>query len=114
MLWYRVQYYQISLPLIGISLPAPIATEHDPVSGPVINSATFDGRKTLTVSGVRFGDNPQVVINWVDRSGAMKKISDISISLRGKAKKLGLKPGDNSVQVYTSNGSASNVITFRQ
>jgi hypothetical protein len=112
-LWYRVQYYQDAMPLTSVTLSASITTEHDPVSGPVINSGTFDGIKTLTIAGVRFSDAPQVIINYVDRSSAIKSVSDNRLTLRAKAKKLGLKPGDNLIQVYTSNGSASNVIILR-
>ena len=112
-IWYRVQYYQDSLPLTSVTAPSLIDTPHDPISSPVINSAIFDGRKTITISGIRFGNEPQVIINYVDRSGMIKVRSDSSIALKGKAKKLGLKSGDNLVQVYTSTGSASNVVTLK-
>lgn len=110
---YRVQYYQDSLPITGATIAAPIETPADPVNGPVISSARFDGRKTITVSGVRFGTSPQVIINYADRSAFVKTTSDTDITLAGKAKKLGLKSGENTVQVYTFTGSQSNVVTVK-
>jgi Putative metal-binding motif len=113
MIWYRVQYYEGSLPLTGVTAPAPIDLTYDPVSGPVISSAAFDGRKTVTISGARFGNAPQVIINYVDRSSTIKVASEGSITLTSKAKKLGLKAGDNTVQVINASGVASPLFVLR-
>lgn len=77
-------------------------------AGPFIGNATFDGKKMLTITGARFGSNARVLINNVDRSKQIKASSDTSLSLKGKAKKLGLVSGDNEIVVIDANGSVSN------
>lgn len=112
-IWYRVQYYADSLPLTGITSPTQIDLTYDPVSGPAISSATFDGQKAGVISGVRFGSAPQIIINYVDRTSTIKAVSDTRITFKGKAKKLGLKAGDNTVQIIDSSGVASNQFVLR-
>ncbi len=77
---------------------------------PSIVAVSFDGKKRLTVDGTAFGDLPTVMINGVDKTFRIVEESNTSILLT-KTKKLGLKSGDNIVQVITSEGS-SNVFTI--
>jgi photosystem II stability/assembly factor-like uncharacterized protein len=78
---------------------------------PSIAAVTFDGKKKLTIDGKGFGDSPTVIINGEDRSFRIVASSDISILLT-KLKKLGLRSGDNTVQVITSDSVSSNVFTI--
>lgn len=73
---------------------------------PIIMAAAFDG-KNLTIIGSRFGTNAKVLINNVDQSKKIKANTDTSITVKGKAKKLGLVPGNNTVVVVDSAGNAS-------
>jgi photosystem II stability/assembly factor-like uncharacterized protein len=70
---------------------------------PSIESAVFDGKKKLTINGRGFGESPRVLINGEDQTSRISSASATSIKLKGKAKKLGLNPGDNSVQVFSGN-----------
>ncbi len=79
---------------------------------PSITSVSFDGRKQLTITGTGFGAAPSVVVNGDDRSLRINSSSDSSILLTGKIKKLGLRSGDNTVQVVTSDKVSSNVFTI--
>ena len=78
-------------------------------SQPTIAAVTFNGTKRLTIDGAGFGDSPRVMINGEDRSFRIAESSDASIVISGKIKKLGLKSGDNTVQVITSGNVSSNV-----
>ena len=80
---------------------------------PSISSASFDGKKKLSISGNRFGSAPKVLINDVDQSSRISAFSDTSIKLKSKASKLGLKAGDNVIQVIESEGNRSNVFILR-
>lgn len=82
------------------------------ISKPEISSVTFDGKKKLTISGSKFGNAPRVLINNVDAVDFLSSAADDKIRLKGKAKKLGLKTGDNAIQVIDANGSGSNVFTL--
>jgi hypothetical protein len=73
---------------------------------PLITAVAFDG-KNLTINGSRFGTGAKVRINNVDQSAKIKSSSDISISLKGKAKKLGLVTGANMIVVTDSSGNVS-------
>jgi photosystem II stability/assembly factor-like uncharacterized protein len=79
---------------------------------PSIVAVTFDGRKRLTIDGTGFSDSPTVMINGEDRSFRIAESSDTSVLLTGKIKKLGLRSGDNTVQVVTSDNVSSNVFTI--
>lgn len=85
----------------------------DPNQPPVIESAIFNGKKRITITGSGFGDSPTVLINDRDRSDRISESSDGEITLVGKIKKLGLVEGDNTVQVVTSEGLSSNVVIIR-
>jgi len=78
---------------------------------PVITSVSFDGKKQLTIKGAAFGESPTVRINGEDRSSKIASNSDASILLFGKIKKLGIRSGENIVQVVTD-GLSSNVFTI--
>ncbi len=79
---------------------------------PSIDSALFQAPKKLSISGAGFGDAPHVLINGVDQTSFATSVSDTSIHLKGKAKKLGLKPGANSLQVIDGAGRSSNVFSL--
>ena len=82
-------------------------------SRPSITTASFDGKKRLTISGARFGDAPKVLINDVDQSSRISAISGNSIKLKSKASKLGLKTGDNIIQVIEASGERSNIFILK-
>ena len=82
------------------------------LAAPSIDSALFQAPKQLSISGARFGDAPQVLINSVDQTSFATSVSDTSIHLKGKPKKLGLRPGTNSLQVIDGAGRASNVFNL--
>ena len=79
-----------------------------------ILSASLDTPKKLTISGRNFMPPARVIINNSDRTGFITEASNTIIKLKGKAKKLGLRPGDNSIQVIDSTGAASNVFILRR
>lgn len=85
-------------------------TAVDPLS---ISSVVFDGKKKMTIEGIKFGSSPHVFINGTDRTDHISSGSDTEIKLKGKAKKLGLKSGDNAVQVTDAIGNASNVFILK-
>jgi subtilisin family serine protease len=82
-------------------------------NAPFISSVVYDGKKKLTISGSRFGIGPRVVINNVDRTTRISKASDTSILAKGKASKLGLRSGDNTIQIIGSDGQISNSVVLR-
>jgi subtilisin family serine protease len=82
-------------------------------AGPTIVSLSFDGKKNMRLEGSGFGLSPTVMINNVDRSKFIKSISNLSISLKAKRKKLGLRDGENTVQVIDANGGRSNIALLR-
>jgi photosystem II stability/assembly factor-like uncharacterized protein len=89
------------------------AYEIDTVSGrPAISSVEFDGKKKMTIKGNNLGPSPQVLINGADQGARVASASASAIKLKGKSSQLGLKTGDNSVRVITSDGG-SNVFTLR-
>lgn len=75
---------------------------------PSISSVTFDGKKRLEIAGRALGNASRVLINDVDRTDRISSITDALLKLTGKPKKLGLKDGDNTIQVINSNDAASN------
>jgi hypothetical protein len=79
---------------------------------PAIDSVAYDGRKTLTISGSQFGAAPRVSINDQDKTDFIASSTDTSITIKGKAKRLGLKSGNNTLQVIDSAGTTSNVFTL--
>jgi hypothetical protein len=78
-----------------------------------ISSVVFDAPKKITISGINLSDSPRVIINDVDRTDFITDASDTLIQIKGKAKKLKLKSGDNKIQVITSTGAASNVFLLK-
>jgi photosystem II stability/assembly factor-like uncharacterized protein len=82
-------------------------------SRPSISTAAFDGKKRLTISGARFGSTPKVLINDVDLSSRISAVSENSIKLKSKANKLGLKTGDNIIQVIEASGERSNIFVLK-
>lgn len=82
--------------------------------GPVIDSAIAETKKLFRIDGSNFGQAPRVLINGVDRSSFIKSASPTSITLKGKLKKLGIKAGDNTIQIIGDGGTESNIFTFTQ
>ena len=80
---------------------------------PVIDSATFDGKKKITITGRAFGGSARVLINGEDKTGKITVNGDTEIRVKAKLKKLGLVPGDNTVQVITADDAPSNIAIIR-
>lgn len=78
---------------------------------PLITSAEFNGKKRLTIRGTAFDESPTVLINDQDRSDRIDISSDTEVVVAGKAKKLKLKEGSNTIQIVTSSGLRSNIVT---
>lgn len=76
-------------------------------------SAVFEPPKKMTILGTRFGTSPRLLINGVDKNEYIKNATDSQITIKGKAKNLGLKAGDNTIQVINASGTASNILTFQ-
>jgi photosystem II stability/assembly factor-like uncharacterized protein len=87
--------------------------EVEAASSPKITSASFDGYKNLSIEGSGFGDSPRVLINGSDRSDFITGSSTTAITLKGKPKKLGLRSGENTLQVISPTGATSNVFVLR-
>lgn len=83
-----------------------------PPSGPTITSVVFDGKKQLTIVGNKFGGTPKVFINNLDKTTLLKTVTDTVLIAKGKSSKLGLRAGNNIVQIIDSNGRASNALVF--
>lgn len=78
-----------------------------------ITSASFDGKKKLIINGSNFSINPKVIINEKDRSNRITDVTGDEITLKSKAKKLGLVTGENTIKVIGPNGVATNVFLLR-
>ena len=78
-----------------------------------ITSVVFEPPKKLTITGMNFSDSPRVIINDVDRTDLILDASETMIRIKGKAKKLKLNPGDNTIQVITSHDVGSNVFILK-
>ncbi len=83
------------------------------VLAPSIDTAEMQAPKVLAITGSRFGSSAGVIINDVDKSDAIKSASDSQVKVKGKAKKLGLKSGDNTIQVIGEGGLLSNAFVWR-
>ncbi|HKY03947.1 MAG TPA: hypothetical protein VJQ56_03605, partial [Blastocatellia bacterium] len=81
-------------------------------AGPFVGSAVFEGKKELTIEG-RFGDAARVIINGKDRTKFVTGTSETLILLTAKKKKLGIKSGDNTLQVTDATGFVSNIVTIQ-
>jgi len=80
---------------------------------PSISAAAFQTTKLLVISGSNFGSSPRIFINDVEQTERIKKSNNLSITLKAKAKALGVKAGDNTIKVISANSAASNVYTLR-
>jgi sugar lactone lactonase YvrE len=79
---------------------------------PVVVEAAGYAGKTLTIAGQGFGlDRPIVSINGLAITVRVLNQSDAEIRLKGSARKLNLRPGEN-VLVVTRRGVASEPFTF--
>jgi len=101
--------FRFGIPNLGAALD-PTFTPVQPQT-PVIANVTW-ARKDLTITGDRFGSSPKILINGVDRTSRLVSESDTEIVLHTKAKKLGLKSGENNIQVFDSTGAASNTFVL--
>jgi hypothetical protein len=81
---------------------------------PEVGAAVFESPKRLTISGANFGSSSRVMINGADHTEFVASASETAIQLTGKAKKMGLKSGNNTIQVIAPTGEASDlfVLTF--
>jgi photosystem II stability/assembly factor-like uncharacterized protein len=79
---------------------------------PTISSAEFQTAKLLVISGSGFGSSPTIFINDVEQTDKIKKSNNSTITLKAKAKLMGIKAGDNTIKVVSGNGIASNVFTL--
>jgi hypothetical protein len=108
--------YQVNVQAIagGILKKSEISlTVGDSDSVPSIASIVFLAPKNLTIQGSKFGTNPRVLINNLDKSEYIKSAGDSLIKIKGKAKNLGLKTGDNDIQVVNDSGGASIAFKLR-
>jgi photosystem II stability/assembly factor-like uncharacterized protein len=80
---------------------------------PKITSAEWNGKKLLVIEGGAFDSSARLVINDVDRTDFIRSISDTTIRLKGKARALGLKAGDNTIRVTNGDGAATNVFVLQ-
>ena len=80
---------------------------------PSITSATFDGKKKLDIGGRALDNAARVLINDKDQTDRISSITETVIKLKGKMKKLGLKEGDNTIQVINSNEAPSNILVLK-
>ena len=80
---------------------------------PEIVSASLSG-KVLTITGGGFGSSPVVLINAVDRTQFVVSGSDTEITLKQKPKKMGIKPGANTIQVTGAGGVTTNVFVLNR
>jgi len=83
------------------------------VAVPSISSVDFDGKKKLSISGQLFGSSPTVLINSVNITDYLRSSSDTFLKLKGKTAALGLRSGNNSIQVVNASGAGSNVYILR-
>ena len=100
-------------PLQLSTQPLGCSTLLGDIGRPSIDSVDFNGTKKLTVFGDKFGSASRLSINNQDRTGFITSISDNTIRVKAKSKKLGLTAGDNTIQVFDTSGSASNVFILR-
>lgn len=80
---------------------------------PRINSVTSDGIKRVFIDGSGFDQPPKIVVNGEDKTSWISSSSDTSVKLKGKLKKIGLRPGSNTVQAINADGAASNIVTIQ-
>jgi len=106
---------QHTITVIGSSLgiDRSVAVRLNVLTGPSIDSVNYDGKKKVTISGSGFGASPAIVLNGGEVTTYINTSSDLEIVLKTKAKKLGLRDGDNTVQVITATGDRSNVYALR-
>ena len=58
------------------------------------------------------GDPPLLLINDADRTDYIRSKNDTTIRVKGKAKALGLKTGDNTIRIVNGDGPATNVFVL--
>ena len=77
-----------------------------------ISSVEFTPPKKMIILGTKFSTSPRLLINGEDRTDFVRNATDSQITIKGKAKNLGLKSGNNSIQVVDATGRMSSVFTF--
>lgn len=79
----------------------------------MITSAVFDRLNRLKIMGRNFVKGSRVLINDTDRTASVVSVSNTSILLRGSAKRLNIKAGENSVQIVKPDGTSSNMFVIK-
>ncbi|HKQ08386.1 MAG TPA: hypothetical protein VJ464_24920 [Blastocatellia bacterium] len=80
---------------------------------PQIASVSWDGKKVMVISGSAFDSGARLIINDADRTDYVRSINGSTIRVKGKAKALGLKAGDNTIRIVNSDGVASGAFVLQ-
>jgi hypothetical protein len=96
---------------LGEKAFAKFARWRIPVPVPFINSVTFNGNKTMIITGTNLAAT-RVLINSQDSTGFIRAASDNTIKIKGKRAALGLVSGSNTVQVIVPGGPSSNIFAL--
>ena len=80
---------------------------------PRIAAVSWDGKKVMVISGSAFDSGARLIINDTDRTDYVRSINDSTIRVKGKAKALGLKTGDNTIRIVNSDGVASGAFALQ-
>jgi photosystem II stability/assembly factor-like uncharacterized protein len=80
---------------------------------PKIASVEWNGKKLMVIEGSAFDSGARLLINEVDRTDFIRSLSDTTIRIKGKAKALGLKTGDNTIRMTNSDGAATNTFVLQ-
>ncbi|MEW6735906.1 MAG: hypothetical protein AB1489_31725 [Acidobacteriota bacterium] len=82
--------------------------------GTTIGSAGFSGRKNrrFTLIGNQFSRDSRVVINEIDQTSQVTAVTNKWLTLKGSPETLGIRQGENTIQVIDENGNASNKFIF--
>jgi photosystem II stability/assembly factor-like uncharacterized protein len=99
--------------LIQVATYGRGAYEMAGLARPSIASASFNGKKRLTIEGSGFDESLRLIINGEERTGRISSVSETTVTVSGKMKKMGLKAGDNSIQIISSDNITSNVFTLK-
>ena len=85
-----------------------------PDTRPLVTAINYGGGKKLVIVGSRFriAAAPRVLINGKELSGLVKSWSEKKIKIKGSKDALGLHPGQNTIQVTTSDGTLVSEIFF--
>jgi hypothetical protein len=82
-------------------------------ANPRIDSVTLLSKKVLSISGSLFCNLSTVLINERNVTDHLQSLTESNLRLQGKAKKLGLRSGDNRIQVIDMTGGTSKTFVFK-